>query len=354
MVRPDETGSARDWGLTFGSMPTGPRNCLTDVDGVEVGHYTMADGDVQTGFTVVRPHVGNLFRHASPAGHTVFNGFGKSAGLIQIEELGVLETPIVLTNTFSVAAGLQGLLDYALTESPEIGTDSGTINSVVMECNDQYLNAIRKRVLRAEDVSAALADCGREFRQGAVGAGRGMSCFGFKGGIGSSSRRIQCGSSSFMLGVLVLSNFGAPEWLQYQGISLGDLLESGEKRPEKGSVIIIAAVDAPCDSRQLKRLTARASMGLARVGSYMGHGSGDIALAFSTAQTIPHNADSPTRSGEQFNELYMDNLFQGMVWAVEEAVWNSMTHAETVEGFRGHKRIGIGWYRDEIIRRCTK
>jgi D-aminopeptidase len=323
-----------------GQLPAGPRNAITDVAGVTVGHCTLADGACQTGVTVIRPHAGNVYTDKVPAAATVFNGFGKSIGLVQVDELGVLETPVALTNTFSVGALAQAQIRAAVGENPEIGRKWATVNPLVFECNDGYLNDIQAMAVQARHYDAALAAAGLEVAQGAVGAGRGMSSFGAKGGIGTASRL----AGEYTVGALVLSNFGTPESLILAGRPLGAALDARLKQaaePEKGSIIMIVATDAPLDARQLRRLSMRAGTGLARTGSVYGHGSGDIALAFSTAYTVPHLADAPMPAVPMVHESKLDPLFRAAADSVEQAIVHALWHAETVAGRDGHTRRAL-------------
>ncbi|MEM8704707.1 MAG: P1 family peptidase, partial [Pseudomonadota bacterium] len=278
---------ARAHGLLCGDLSPGPANRITDVAGVSVGHSTVRNGDFKTGFTAIVPHAGNLFLEKLPAGADVINGFGKSAGLIQIEELGTLETPILLTNTFAVGTGINALIRRELSINPGIDRSGGTVNPVVMECNDGYLSDINAMILSEADAFAALDAASTDFEQGSVGAGTGISAFGYKGGIGSASRVFELDGRHFTLGSLVQANFGKP----------GDLLlpdgrkpqpSKGDRTVERGSVIVVFATDVPLESRQLKRVARRAAAGLGRLGAFYGNGSGDIALAFSTGQRLPH------------------------------------------------------------------
>ncbi len=323
-----------------GQLPAGPRNAITDVAGVTVGHCTLADGACQTGVTVIRPHAGNVYTDKVPAAATVFNGFGKSIGLVQVDELGVLETPVALTNTFSVGALAQAQIRAAVGENPEIGRKWATVNPLVFECNDGYLNDIQAMAVQARHYDAALAAAGLEVAQGAVGAGRGMSSFGAKGGIGTASRL----AGEYTVGALVLSNFGTPDSLILAGRPLGAALDARLKQaaePEKGSIIMIVATDAPLDARQLRRLSMRAGTGLARTGSVYGHGSGDIALAFSTAYTVPHLADAPMPAVPMVHESKLDPLFRAAADSVEQAIVHALWHAETVAGRDGHTRRAL-------------
>ena len=323
-----------------GQLPAGPRNAITDVAGVTVGHCTLADGACQTGVTVIRPHAGNVYTDKVPAAATVFNGFGKSIGLVQVDELGVLETPVALTNTFSVGALAQAQIRAAVDENPEIGRKWATVNPLVFECNDGYLNDIQAMAVQGQHYDAALAAAGADVAQGAVGAGRGMSSFGAKGGIGTASRV----AGGYTVGALVLSNFGTPESLILAGRALGAELNARLKplaEPEKGSIIMIVATDAPLDARQLRRLSMRAGTGLARTGSIYGHGSGDIALAFSTAYTVPHDAARPMPAVAMVHETRLDPLFRAAADSVEQAIVHALWHAESVQGRNGHIRRAL-------------
>lgn len=317
----------------FGSLTKGEKNNICDVDGIRIGHRTLDEGQIQTGVTVLIPAPGSLFRSKLEAGVSVLNGFGKSAGLVQVEELGSLESPIVLTNTLSVGTCLNGLTRYMLEENPEIGDTTGTVNSLVMECNDGTINDIRGLHVSEEDVFMALETAKDNFEEGSIGAGRGMICFGLKGGIGSSSRLVEL-DRTYKLGALVLSNFGQS----------GRLVIDGKKIPapapykeDQGSIIIIIATDIPMKSRQLKRLAKRAGMALGRTGSIMGNGSGDIALAFSTASRISHEAKDFFQENSYLHEEHINKVFEAAVDAVEEAIISSMYHSEAMTSRRGEK-----------------
>lgn len=333
-----------------GVLPAGGHDSIADVAGVRVGHATLAEGAVQTGVTVIHPHDGDLFTARVPAAATVINGFGKSVGLIQLRELGVLETPIALTNTFSVAEVVTAQLQEAIALHPQIGRDWPTLNPLVLECNDGYLSDIQQFAVRSGHYRQASAAADTTFEQGSVGAGRGMSCFQLKGGIGSASRLACWGDGSrHAVGALVLANFGRRSALQVGGAPLGRLLSesqghdatSAPEAPDKGSIIMIMATDAPLDSRQLGRLSMRAAAGLARTGSAFGHGSGDIALAFSTAYRIPFHADEPMPSLAMLHESRMDALFEAGAEAVEQAIIHALWAATPVTGRDGHRRDAI-------------
>lgn len=319
-------------------MSKGKRNSIADVPGVTVGHVTLdekinEEESICTGVTAILPHAGNWFEQKVPAASFVLNGFGKTAGLVQVDELGVLESPIMLTNTFSVAAVLQGTMDYMLSENPAIGDSTSSLNLLIGECNDSYLNSMRRMAVKPFHAAEAIRTASPDFAQGAVGAGRGMICYGVKGGIGSSSRIVECGHEQFKAGALVLTNFGRKE-----EIAIANWLPENtpEQRPD-GSVIIVIATDAPLDSRQLKRLAKRAAIGLGRTGTHVHNGSGDIIIAFSTAYTIPHQQQSPFTDLRVLRDDHevMASLFQGVIEATEEAVYQSLFHAETTAGRMG-------------------
>ncbi|MDH2310818.1 P1 family peptidase [Methylobacterium brachiatum] len=339
-----------------GRLPRGPRDAITDVPGVTVGHCTLAEGDVQTGVTVVRPHGGDPYRDRVPAAGVVLNGFGKSVGLMQVEELGVLETPIALTNTFAVPAVAAAQIRAAIADNPEIGRALPTLNPLVFECNDGYLNDLQRMAVEASHYRDALGAAGADVAEGSVGAGRGMSSFGLKGGIGTASRRVRTRTRGrFTLGTLVLSNFGKPSQIRVCGTPLAahlravaDEPESAAEAPEKGSIIMIVATDAPLDARQLRRLALRAGAGLARTGSVFGHGSGDIALAFSTAYTVPHDPARPMPALALLHDTELDPLFEATADGIEQAIIHALWRAEAVMGRDGHRRRALadllpGW-----------
>ncbi|MBP2302066.1 DmpA family aminopeptidase [Azospirillum picis] len=346
----DGASRARSFGLACGRLKPGPRNAITDVPGVRVGHCTLDDGAVQTGVTAILPHAGNLYRDKPVAAADVLNGFGKSLGLMQVEELGVLETPILLTNTLSVGTAATALVRHAIAGNPDIGRATATVNPVVMECNDGPLNDIQALAVSEAHAASALAAAAgspeaAEVASGAVGAGRGMSCFGFKGGIGTASRRLKLDGARHHLGVLVLANFGRPGELRLPDgrrvpppSSDPSSDPAGEAAPEKGSVIVIAATDAPLDHRQLRRVIRRAGVGLARVGSFWGHGSGDIALGFTTANRLGHDEAADTVALRMLNERRIDMLFEAMADATQEAVLDALAAATPVVGRDGATR----------------
>jgi len=334
----------RDYGIEIGKFKTGLRNQITDVDGVKVGHVTLDDGKIKTGVTALIPHEGNIFKEKLKAGLFVLNGFGKTMGLVQIEELGTIETPLILTNTLSIGTCANGLIGYMLRENRDIGDTTGTVNPLVCECNDGFLNDIRGRHVRESHVISAIDNADMEFAEGNVGAGTGMSCFGLKGGIGSSSRIVEICEKEYTVGALVLSNFGKCKDLEVNGKNIGfeinSILKEEEQR-EKGSIIVIIATDAPLSARQLKRLSKRGGAGIVRTGSHLGNGSGDIIISFSTANKIKHYEENAEICVNIFNDDKIDKLFHCAVESVEEAILNSMICSDDVVGRDGNKRYSL-------------
>lgn len=332
-------------------MKKGQWNAITDVPGVKVGHVTLDekledDKVACTGVTAILPHGGNLFEQKVPAASFVLNGFGKTVGLVQVDELGLLESPIMLTNTFSVAQVLQGTMTYMLDQNPAIGDSTSSLNIVVGECNDSYLNSMREmQVTPSHAIDALEKAATGPIEQGAVGAGKGMICYEVKGGIGSSSRLVVHDDTTFTVGVLTLTNFGrAAEckinaWLQDNGYSQHEAIFPEKKDVEKpdGSVMIIVATNAPVNERQLKRLAKRAAIGLGRTGTAVHNGSGDLIIAFSNGYTIPHTSKALTETNAILRDDHsvMNDLFQATVEATEEAVYQSLLHAETTKGRGG-------------------
>lgn len=323
------------WNIRIGRLTPGPRNLITDVPGVAVGHATIADGPAQTGVTAVVPAPGNLFRDKVMAACHVINGFGKSAGLVQVAELGTLETPLLLTNTLSVGTALTALVRRALAENPEIGDTTGTVNGVVFECNDGLINDIRALAVREEHAEVALAAAGEEFAEGAVGAGRGMKCHEIKGGIGSASRRVAVAGGEYTIGALLLTNHALLADLVIDGDAVGRRLASTAGGADRGSVITILATDLPLTERQLGRLCRRVQNGLARTGSYTANGSGEIALAFTTAHRVPHSGAGEVIPLGMLHDDDLDRPFRAVAEVVEESVLSSMLHAEPMPGRDG-------------------
>lgn len=333
-----EQKRARDYGIEVGQLPTGPINKITDVPGVSVGHCTVESKEHKTGVTVVMPCAENPFFHKLPAAAVVLNGFGKTAGLVQIDELGTLETPIALTNTLNVGPVWDALAGYMIERCAEDDHTLRSVNPVICECNDGTLNQIQKRAVTAEHVHSAIKNAHSDFEEGAVGAGRGMVCHDLKGGIGSASRLIEIDGKTYTLGVLLLTNHGNLADLTISGKNIGkELAERLSKRePDKGSCIGIVATDLPLDSRQLGRVAKRVSVGLARLGSYIGHGSGEVFLAFSTANAWDSREKSVLRQGTLFSENEMDLPFRAVAECAEEAMLNSMLTACTTTGWQGN------------------
>ena len=327
----------RELGFEFGVMKPGSHNAITDVPGVMVGHVTLKEGtNIRTGVTAILPHAGNMFQQKVPAAVYVGNGFGKLAGSTQIEELGNLESPIILTNTLSVAAGIEGVIDHTFSY-PE-NDKVFSVNAVIGETNDGYLNDIRARAVKASHVLEAIKNAaGGKVPQGNVGAGTGTVCFGFKGGIGTSSRKLPTELGGYTVGVLVQTNFGGV--LQIDGLPAGKLLEQytfkNQLESADGSCMIIIATDAPIGERNLKRLAQRGMLGLARTGGIASNGSGDYVISFSTDPDlrIPHQANPlQLQNTKQLRNDDMTALFLAAIEATEEAIINSLFAAEDMEG----------------------
>ena len=343
---PNVRPRAADLGLKVGILPAGPLDAITDVAGVAVGHATIIRGeDVRTGVTAVLPHSGNLYREKVPGAVFVGNGFGKLAGSTQVEEMGNIETPILLTSTTSVPRVADATISYMLALPGNEAVLS--INPIVGETNDGYLSDIRGRHIAPEDVFAAIKNAkGGPVEEGSVGAGTGTVVFGFKGGIGTSSRRLPAKLGGYTVGVLVQTNFGgvltiagAPVgWELGQYYLREELEQAGRGRDGgNGSVMIVIATDAPLEARNLKRLGARAMAGVARTGSSFSNGSGDYAIAFSTAEQVRiHSLDKAlVQRAEMVTNDAMSPVFEAVVEATEESVYNSMFRATTVSG-NGH------------------
>lgn len=330
----------REMGVPFGILPTGSWNAITDVPGVKVGHFTKIEGEsIRTGVTAILPHGGNIFQEKVPAAIFVGNGFGKLAGVTQVQELGNIESPIILTNTLSVAAGIEGAVKYSLAIP---GNENvGSVNAVVGETNDGFLNDIRGMHISPEEVIRTIESAeSAPVEEGNIGAGTGTICFGWKGGIGTSSRKLPESLGGYTVGVLVQTNFGGN--LQIAGVSVGEKLG---KYPFKdalekadGSCMIVIATDAPVLERNLERMAQRAMMGLGKTGGIASNGSGDYVIAFSTAEglRIPYSAKSGTKEQASFlRNDDMSSLFLAVIEATEEAVINSLFAAETMTGKEG-------------------
>lgn len=335
----------RDYGVKIGKMKPGVLNAITDVEGVTVGHVTLSEGPMQTGVTAILPHQGDLFHNKLIASSHVINGFGKTMGTIQLAELGTLETPIVLTNTLNVGTAANAVIDYMLEKNRDIGNTTGTVNPVIGECNDMFLNDVRGRFVKEEHVRQALDNTGVEFEEGAVGAGRGMLCYSLKGGIGTASRLMELTHGTYTMGVMVLSNFGMLSDLTIDSNPIGEVLKENilqtHKEEDKGSVMVIVATDLPLSERQLNRILKRTVTGLSRTGSIITNGSGEIVLGFSTANKIPHAKPKKNLLIETIHEEDMDEAFRAVGEAAEEAVLNSLITAETVVGRDGNERPAL-------------
>ena len=332
---------AREVGIAPGILPVGTWNAITDVGGAKVGHITLIEGeDIRTGVTAILPHAGNLFQEKVPAGIVVGNGFGKLIGYTQVEELGELETPILLTNTLSAPRAAEALIDWTLAQKENENIRS--VNPVVGETNDGTLNNIRRTAVTKEHAIAAIANAASgPGLEGCVGAGTGTICFGWKGGIGTSSRLLPEKLGGYTIGVLVQTNFGGV--LQMDGIPVGKelgqyyLKETLDNASADGSVMIVMGTDAPLSDRNLKRLAKRGLAGLARTGASMSNGSGDYVISFSTAEDVrrtPERRSKVWSYPEVPNDL-MSPLFQAAIEATEEAIYNSLCMAETMTGYQG-------------------
>ncbi|SDW40812.1 DmpA family aminopeptidase [Tepidimicrobium xylanilyticum] len=336
-----------DYGISIGTLPKGKLNKITDVRGIKVGHSTIDRENIKTGVTVVIPREENIYLNKLIAASYVLNGYGKTIGLVQIEELGTLESIIALTNTLNVGLVHDALVEYMIEECKKENFELTTYNPIVCECNDSFLNDISLRAVKKEHVFGAIKNAMVDFEEGDVGAGKGMSCHQLKGGIGSASRIVELDGEKYTVGVLVQSNHGALKDLTINGKNIGiKIAESlkAKQEADEGSIISIIATDIPLSSRQLKRICKRTGVGLARLGSFIGHGSGEIVIAFSTANTIPHNRDEAIHSIKVLNENKIDLVFRAVAECEEEAVLNSMITAETVTGFKGRTRYSLRAY----------
>ncbi len=330
----------RDLGIKIGILSTGKSNSITDVEGVKVGHNTISKGEnVRTGVTAILPHGNNIFQEKVPGAIYIANGFGKLTGISQVKELGNIETPIILTNTMSVPQAADALIDYTL--SLDGNSNVKSVNFLVGETNDGFLNDITGRHITKDDVLEAIRSASSApVKEGNVGAGTGTVCFGWKGGIGTSSRVLPKNSGGYKVGVLVQTNFGGV--LQINGVPAG--VELGKhfmhdqlNDPADGSVMIVVATDAPLTSRNLERLAKRAMLGLAKTGGIASNGSGDYVIAFSTASAlrIPHSTVSKTYAVQELRNDEMSPLFLAVIEATEEAILNSLFMAETTKGATG-------------------
>ncbi len=351
----EERPRARDLGVVVGALPPGPANAITDVAGVSVGHATVIEGDsIRSGVTVIVPHEGNVFLEKVPGAIHVANGFGKLAGVTQVRELGTIETPIALTNTLAVGRVVDGLVRWTIENTT---IDVRSANAVVGETNDGFLNAIGVPRVGIDEVRAAL-EAARDgpVAEGAVGAGTGTIALGFKGGIGTASRRVRIGDAVLTLGVLVQSNFGGAleiagvpvgrtlgkagfldDWTPTEGVSSSGWRAADQPDADGGSIMIVVATDAPLDAAGLERIARRAPYAIGRVGGFSAHGSGDYVIAFSSHPDVrvPHQASRPLARREVLRGEALDPLFLAVIEATEEAILNSLFRATTVTGWRG-------------------
>jgi D-aminopeptidase len=353
---------ARDLGIVIGAYPAGPLNAITDVAGVKVGHVTLISGEgplkpgvgpIRTGVTVVIPR-DDVWHKKAPAGSFVLNGTGEMTGLSWVAESGFLEYPIALTNTLNVPRVANGVITWMIKQYPDIGITDDTLTPVVAECDDGRLNDIQGRHVSETDVAQALdAAASGPVKEGTVGAGTGMVSYGFKGGIGSASRKLPDKEGGYTVGVLVNANHGRRPELVVAGIQVGRLYDASVSaaptaqpgQSSEGSIIIVIATDAPLDGRQLTRLAKRSSLGLARTGSTARHGSGDFMLAFSTANVIPHYPKDPTYTCTHLADTHLNPLITATVEATEEAILNALTMATTVVGRDDHRAEAISLVR---------
>ena len=330
-----------DLNCNIGTLPCGELNLITDVDGVSVGHCTLCGGGLNTGVTVVMPCKDNPFLNKLTAASFVMNGFGKTQGLVQIDELGTLETPIALTNTLNVGLVHDALTEYMIDICNKSGKRLTSVNPVVCECNDASLNDIQRRAVKKEHVFSAINAAGKSFDLGDVGCGKGTTCHGLKGGVGSASRIMEIDGKKYTLGALVQTNHGRLNDLIVNGDPIGARLNAhiNSSVPDKGSCIVIIATDLPVNSRQLKRIIKRAAAGLARLGSFFGSGSGDVFVGFGT-----HNrfcGGQAVTFSEVLNEDLLDLPFRACCEATEEAVLKSLLCAHSVTGQGGITRLSL-------------
>ena len=370
-IRGDRMSTIRDFGLVPGRLPAGKKNSIADVAGVKVGHWTLINETHRTGVTVILPR-DEIYLHKCTAAVHVINGYGKSAGLIQIGELGQLESPVALTNTLNVGLVSDALVEYTIGEMERKGRKLRSFNPAVGECNDAGLNRITDRVVHFPQVMEAIRNASDHVLQGCIGAGAGMTCHDLKGGIGTASRVVKIGEEEYTIGILSLCNHGNLEDLTVCGKAVGKEIrekmnesaaeagESAAKGAESaaqdgdkngvgisqdiGSCIIVLATDLPVSARQLKRIIKRCGAGLARCGSYWGHGSGDIAIGFTTAHDIAEDEEKPILTRKILCEKYLEQAFLAAAEATEESVLNALACAEPVPGRDGEKRHALSEY----------
>ena len=342
---------ARDIGVRIGVHEPGPFNAITDVDGVRVGHTTIIKGSgsrgsktiARTGVTAIIPASGDVFMNSVMGGAFVLNGAGELAGLTQVNEWGVIETPILLTNTLAVGACAEGVVQYMTEKHPEMGNIHDVVIPVVGECDDSWLNEVIGRHVKPQHAVEAIEKAASgPVSEGAVGGGTGMLTCDFKAGIGTSSRRVRINDIEYTVGVLVMSNFGVMRDLRVDGIAVGRIIEPefrelSKREKNYGSIIAVLATNAPLLSHQLQRLAKRMALGVGRVGSTAAHGSGEIMLAFSTANRVPRESTKPLYSVEILKDIAIDPLYAAAIEATEESILNSLFMAEPMEGVARHQ-----------------
>jgi D-aminopeptidase len=333
----------RSLGISVGTVPTGRHNAITDVAGVSVGHTTVIEGkNVRTGVTAILPRSGNIFEEPLIGGHFVLNGAGEISGLTQLSEWGLIETPILLTNTLSVGAVSHGTVQHMVEQFPGIGSRQDVVIPLVGECDDSFLNDIAGDWITSEHVYNALNSAtDGPVEEGSVGSGTGMVTCDLKAGIGTSSRVLPAEDGGFTVGILVMSNFGRLEDLRVDGMPVGPLVKEvlGEierRRSLYGSIIAIIATDAPLTSRQINRVCKRVALGIGRVGSYAAHGSGEIILGFSTAQTIRRGSKALTHEMRMLDDTRMNPLYRAAIECTEEAILNALCASNSMTGVRGN------------------
>jgi D-aminopeptidase len=350
--RADGRQRIRDLGVSIGALSPGPLNAITDVEGVRVGHVTLRRGEgalrpgggpVRTGVTAILPHGGDLWREKVPAATWVLNGTGEMTGSIWIQTQGALEVPILLTNTMNVGRVMDGVVAYMLKHYPDIGIGDDVVTPTVAECDDSTLNDARGIHVSIEDTVRAIESArGGPVQEGAVGAGTGMMAFDFKGGIGTSSRVLPEAQGGYSVGVLVNANMDERENLLVDGVPVGrEITDLMPAQGQEGSIVVVVATDAPLDHLKLERLASKASLGLARTGARSHHGSGDLFIAFSTANRVPHYPKERTYTLRVVADAHLDPIFEAAQDATEEAILNALTTATTTVGRDGNTAHAI-------------
>ena len=330
---------ARDMGISIGEMETGKLNKISDVPGVTVGHATIDTVTHKTGVTIIMPAQDNVFLNKLTANAHVLNGFGKTLGLVQVQELGTLETPIALTNTLNVGLVHDALVQHAIDTCKAVGYPVRSVNPVVCECNDAALNDIQIRAVSTEHVFAAIHNACADFEEGDIGGGKGMVCYGFKGGIGSASRIVTIDGIKYTIGILVQANYGRTADLAINGKNIGRAVPQGwGAKEDLGSIIVVLATDLPLDCRQLGRVIKRGSLGMARMGSVIGHESGEIIFGFTTANRVHHQEGNCVLGQSKLREELLDIPFRASAECCEEAILNALLCADSVQGYQNVRK----------------